>query len=91
MNLPYPSLVLGSASFILGLVILWLSSSLHIVLFASGSCQLPILLLLGSSFFPSYNGIYILALLGVFWYSKHLVSVLFAFLSLGALPPLTMF
>lgn len=91
VNLSYPSLVLGSSSLFLGLLMLWLSSSLHIVLFASGSCQLLILLLLGSSFYPSYNGIYILALLGVFCYSKSLVSALFAFLSLGALPPLTMF
>ena len=60
-----PSLLLVSASFWLGLSLLILSSSLSLVLFASGATQLLILVLLGPSAFPIYYSIYLTALLGI--------------------------
>jgi len=86
-----PSLLLLSASFLLGLRLLILSSSLSLVLFASGATQLLILVLLGPSAFPLYYFIYLTSLLGITWFRCHLISPFLAFLGLGALPPLTMF
>jgi len=86
-----PSLILASASLFLGIILLWLSSQLQLVLYASGSCQLLLLVVLGPSFFPLYYSVYLLALIGVVWFRFNLISSIFAFLCLGALPPLTMF
>lgn len=91
VNLAHPSLILASASMVLGIILLWLSSSLHLVLYASGSCQLIILILLGPTAFPYYYSIYLLALIGIVWCFSGLISSFFAFLGLGALPPLTIF
>jgi len=91
VNVVHPSLILASASLVIGIILLWLSSQSHIVLFASGSCQLLILVLLGPSPFAEYFSIYLLALLGVIWFSSGYISSLIAFLGLGALPPLTIF
>jgi len=91
VNVGTPFLVLLTVSLVLGLVILWLSPQTHLVLYASGSCQLLILVLLGPSAFAVYYSIYLLALLGIFWYSSGFISSFFAFLGLGALPPLTIF
>lgn len=87
----HPTFLLVSASLLLGLLLLWLSHQFHLVLYASGSCQLLILVLIGPSTFIPYYSIYLLALLGIYWSSTGSVSSLFAFLRLGALPPLTMF
>jgi len=91
VSIQSPSLLLVSASLLLGLSLLILTSSLSLVLFASGATQLLILVLLGPSSFPLYYSIYLTALLGITWFSFHLISPFFAFLGLGALPPLTMF
>merc|ERR1712212_1024818 len=91
VNVGHPFLVLLSVSLFLGLRILWLSSQTHLVLYASGSCQLLILVLLGPSAFFTYYSVYLLALLGVVWYCSGYISSFFAFLGLGALPPLTIF
>lgn len=91
VNLSSPSLVLASGSLFLGLSLLWLSYKLQLVLYASGACQLLILLLMGSPTFCLYITIYLLALFGVSCISSSLVSSLIAFLCLGAVPPLTMF
>lgn len=91
VSLQSPSLLLAFASFLLGLILLILSSSLSLVLFASGASQLLILVLLGPTAFPLYYSIYLTALLGITWFSFSLISPFFAFLGLGALPPLTMF
>lgn len=91
VNVDHPILVLLTASLVLGIIILWLSSQTHLVLYASGSCQLLILVLLGPSAFAAYYSIYLLALLGIIWYSSGYISPFFAFLGLGALPPLTIF
>lgn len=91
VNITHPSLILASASLCLGIIILWLSSQIQIVLYASGSCQLLFLVVLGPSIFPLYYVVYLLALLGVSWFRSKIISSFFAFLSLGALPPLTMF
>jgi len=87
----HPSLALASLSMFLGLILLWLSSAVNVVLYASGACQLLILILLGPHSFASYYSIYLLALFGVYWLSTGYVSPFFAFLGLGALPPLTIF
>jgi len=47
--------------------------------------------LLGPSAFALYYSIYLLALLSIVWYSIGYISSFFAFLGLGALPPLTIF
>jgi len=91
VRIDHPSLILASASLFLGIILLWLSGRIQLVLFASGSCQLLFLTFLGPTFFPFYFSIYLLALLGISWFSSKIVSSFFAFLSLGALPPLTMF
>jgi len=85
------SLLLCSLSFFFGLAVLWITSRLHLVLFASGALQLLVLVVLGPSHFVTYYFIYILALLGVAWCSSGLVSPLLAFFGLAAVPPLTMF
>jgi len=91
VNAVHPSVILSAASLILGVAFLWLSSQSHLVLYASGRCQLLILVLLGPSAFALYYSIYLLALLGISWFSSGYLSSFFAFLGLGALPPLTIF
>lgn len=91
VSMPCPSLLLASASLFLGLRLLILSSSLNLVLFASGATQLLILVLLGPSPFSLYYFLYLLALLGITLFSLQTISPFFAFMGLGALPPLTMF
>ena len=91
VNISFPSYILASLSLFLGLSLLWLSYKLQLVLYASGACQLLILLLLGPSSFAPYYFIYTTALFGVFCIQLSVVSGLVAFLCLGALPPLTMF
>lgn len=91
VNIPSPSFILASGSLLLGLSLLWSSYKLQLVLYASGACQLLILLLLGSTTFCLYYSIYLLALFGVSCIDSNLVSSLLAFLCLGALPPLTIF
>jgi len=86
-----PSLVLCVASFVVGLFLLWSSSSLFLVLYASGACNFLVLMLLGPQFIMFYYFIYCLALLGIKSARSSLVSFFFAFLCLGGLPPLTMF
>merc|ERR1712212_1055365 len=81
------STFLVSSSLFLGLLLLWTSSSVHILLFGSSLCQPLIFTCLGSI----YYSIYILALLGVsVSHSQHL-SPFVAFLRLGSLPPLSIF
>jgi len=91
VNVSHPSLLLNAASLVIGLILLWLSSRYHLVLYASGSCQLLILVLIGPTAFALYYFIYLLALLSIVWYSIGYISPFFAFLGLGALPPLTIF
>merc|ERR1712212_1412505 len=52
-NIDYPSILLFSASLFLGLILIWSSTSLHLLLFGSGASQLIILVLLGPFFFPN--------------------------------------
>jgi len=91
VNVSHPSFLLNTASLVIGLILLWLSSQYHLVLYASGSCQLLILVLIGPSAFALYYSIYLLALLSIVWYSIGYISSFYAFLGLGALPPLTIF
>jgi len=86
-----PSLVLCVASFVVGLFLLWSSSSLFLVLYASGACNFLVLILLGPHFILLYYTIYCLALFGIRAARSSIISFFFAFLCLGALPPLTMF
>lgn len=90
-NIVHPTLPLASLSIFVGLIVLWVSSQAYLVLYASGSCQLLILIVLGPSGFALYYSIYIIALTGVFWFRTGKVSAFLAFLGLGALPPLTIF
>lgn len=91
INIVHPSLPLASLSLFLGLIVLWVSSQACLVLYASGSCQLLILILLGPSAFSLYYSIYLIALFSVFLFRTGTLSPLLAFLGLGALPPLTIF
>jgi len=85
------SLVLCVASFVVGLFVLWSSSSLFLVLYASGACNFLVLILLGPHFILLYYTIYCLALFGIKMARSSNISYFFAFLCLGGLPPLTMF
>jgi len=91
VNVNYPSMPLFLASLFLGLILLWSSTSLHLLLFASGARQLIILVLLGPLFFPTYYFIYLVALLGVALVSYRVISPFLAFACLSGIPPLTMF
>jgi len=91
VNIVRHSFPLSSLSFFVGLIVLWVSTQAYLVLYASGSCQLLILVLLGPSAFALYYSIYIIALIGVSWFYTGSVSPFFAFLGLGGLPPLTIF
>jgi len=91
VNVVHPSLLLASSPLVVGIILLMLTSRTHLVLYASGSCQLLILVLLGPSAFVAYYTVYLLALLGVIWYCSGYISSFVAFLGLGALPPLTIF
>merc|ERR1712212_1026977 len=90
-NIDYPPILLFSASLFLGLILIWSSTSLHLLLFGSGASQLIILVLLGPFFFPSYFLIYLVALLGVALVSYRIISPFLAFACLSGIPPLTMF
>jgi len=91
ISLVHPSLPLASLSIFVGLIVLWVSRQAYLVLYASGSCQLLILILLGPSAFALYYSIYLIALTGVYWVSTGTVSPFLAFLGIGALPPLSIF
>lgn len=91
VNINFPSLLLISASLFLGLRLLWSSSSIHLLLFASGARQLLILVLLGPSLFLTYYLIYLVALLGVALSTSRVLSPFLAFCCLSGIPPLTMF
>jgi len=91
VSLHSSALPLYFASLLLGLVLLWKTSSINLVLYASGACQLLILVLLGPSLFVPFFLIYLLALLGVALTQIHKISYLLAFLGLSGLPPLSMF
>jgi len=86
-----PSLALSSVSLLFGTYMLWVTSSLGLILYASGSCQLLIFVLVGPGLLPHYFLIYCLALSGLYFFSIHKLSALFALLRLGALPPLSIF
>lgn len=91
LDISTPSLPLLSLSLLTGLVLLFLATHISILLYASGSVQLLILVLLGPSLGPFYYLIYLFALLGIVFYAWSLVSHFFAFLALAGLPPLTIF
>jgi len=83
--------VLSIPSFLLGYSLLWLGTSVPLIIFASGSVQLLILSLLTSSSFICYWIIYLLSLSGLFFLHHSLLTGFFTFLSLAGIPPLTMF
>jgi len=85
------SMVLLFLPLSLGLLLLWVSPFPRVLLYASGSAQVFILSLLGSSFFPFYYTIYCLALSGIAMVEFNLLCPIFAFLSLIGLPPLPIF
>jgi len=80
-----------SLSLIIGILLLWHSCSIHLLLFGSSLCQVVIFVCLGPSVFPLYFAIYLLALLGVSVSSSSLLSPFLAFLRLGSIPPLSIF
>jgi len=80
-----------SLSLFIGLLLIWHSCSVHLLLFGSGLCQVVVFVCLGPSFFPLYFAIYLLALLGVSVSQTSLLSPFLAFLRLGSLPPLCIF
>lgn len=91
LDIRRPSFPLLSLSLLTGLVLLFLATHISGLLFASGSVQLLILVLLGPSHGPSYYLIYLFALLGIVFFAWSLISHFFAFLALAGLPPLTIF
>jgi len=85
------SLSLAAFSLVLGLTWLWLSNSLCLILYSSGSCQFIIYILLGTQHFSIYFLIYSLSLFAVQSIHFAYISPVLAFLCLAGLPPLTMF
>lgn len=79
------------ATTLVGLVTLFIASSLFLVLYSSGSVQLIILVLLGSPSFFVFWLTYLVALFCVALVSFELCSPLFAFSCLAGLPPLPFF
>ena len=91
VDISRPSIILLSLSLLTGLVLLFLATHISVLLFASGSVQLLILVLLGPSLCPFYYLIYLFSLLGMVFFACSLISQFFAFLALAGLPPLTIF
>jgi len=85
------SLLLSSFSLPLGLFLLWSSFCPSLILFGSGCCQLLPILLLGPIPGLTYFLFYLVTLWGISLISFKLMSPLLAFLSLGSLPPLSLF
>jgi len=85
------ALFLVSVSLIIGILLLWNTCTIQLLLFGSGLCQAFIFVCLGPSVFPLYFRIYLLALLGVSMSQTSLLSPFLAFLRLGSLPPLSIF
>jgi len=78
-------------SLILGIILLCISSTLHFVLYASGSRIFFFLVLLGGPCSLIFISIYTLSLLLVLCWHFGLSSLFFALLSLVGVPPLGMF
>ena len=91
VSISHSSLVLSSASLFVGVILLWLSGKTHLVLYASGSSHLLVLVLLGPSSFLIYYGIYLFSLLIFSLLEFSLISPIVAFAGLAGLPPLSMF
>ena len=85
------SLLLPLLALIFGLFVLFTSYSLSLVLYASGSCQLIFIILLGPSPFPVFYFTYLLSLLAIVIIVNKLLSPLVSFLCLGGMPPFTFF
>ena len=85
------SLLLPCLALVFGLFVLFTSCSLSLVLYASGSCQLIFLILLGPSPFPVFYFSYLLSLLAISLIDFKLLRPLVAFLCLGGMPPFTFF
>jgi len=86
-----PSPILYLLSTFLGLILLYLSRHIYLVVYASGSLQLIILYFLTTSIIIVYWCIYMLALVSVALSPGSHFSPLMAFLGLAGLPPFTMF
>lgn len=74
-----------------GLHLSFCSSSLYLLLYASGSCQILFLCLLGGSFFYPFFFAYLLSLFAISSTSYSIISPIVAFLRLGGVPPLPFF
>jgi len=85
------ALFLVSVSLIIGILLLWNTSTIQLLLFGSGLCQTFIFVILGPRIFPLYFSIYLLALFGVSVSQSSLLSPFLAFLRLGSLPPFSIF
>ena len=86
-----PFLVFLLAAAWVGLIMLWLSTKIAYVLYASGSSQFFVYCLLSPPAWTTYYWVYMLALYVISCIITMQLSPLFAFLCLGGLPPLTIF
>jgi len=80
-----------SASVLLGILLLWSSCSVQLLLFGSSLCQPLIYVCLGSIIFPLYFSFYLFSLLGVSLSDSPHLSPFIAYLRLGSLPPFSIF
>jgi len=85
------SFTFASCSLLVGISWLWLTYSASLILYASGSCQIFIFILLGPTFFVVYYMLYVISLLAVLSIRLGYTRPLLAFICLAGLPPLTMF
>ena len=77
--------------FFVGLLLLYSTGALSLIIYSSGSVQLFILIFMDSSFFVLYYSIYLLRLFVLALPSTGLISLFMAMLFLIGIPPLGMF
>jgi len=91
VNSHFPSINPAFIALVFGLHVAYVSQSLSLLLYASGSCLLLWCVLLGPSCFCSFFISYLFSLLAVSMLHFRYLRPIVAFLNLGGLPPLTFF
>lgn len=86
-----PSFCFPFIALLFGLLVAYVSQSISLLLYASGSCQLLWYFFLGPSFFCSFYTTYLFSLIAVASLGFRILGPIIAFLNLGGLPPFTFF
>lgn len=86
-----PYLWLPLMALLFGLLVAYVSQSISLLLYASGSCQLIWYMQLGPSFFCTFFCTYLFSLIAVASLALRVLDPLVAFLHLGGIPPFSFF